>query len=228
MAAVVTYTLADPIATIVMDDGKANALSIAMLSELHAAFDQAEADGAIAVLAGRDGRFSGGFHLPTLRARGEEASLMLRSGFDLAVRILTFPAPVVIACTGHAVAQAAILLCCGDERIGTAGPYTISLNEAAIGLIVARSMIEIGRHRLNPAHVHRVFALAEAYSPDRAVEAGFLDRVVPPGGDVLAVAQEVALGYAALDRTAHAAAKARVREDLMPQLRALIDKEFPG
>jgi enoyl-CoA hydratase len=223
----VTYTLAGEVASIVMDDGKANALSIAMLTELHAAFDQAESDRAIVIFAGRDGRFSGGFHLPTLRARGEEGATMLRAGFDLAVRILTFPTPVVIACTGHAVAQAAILLCCADERIGAAGPYKITLNEAAIGLVVARSMIEIGRHRLNPSHVHRVFALAEPYTPERAIDAGFLDRVVPPE-DVLAVAQGVARGYASLDRTAHAATKARLREDMLPRLRALIDKEFPA
>jgi len=227
MPELVTYTLTDDVASIVMDDGKANALSIAMLTELHAAFDQAERDGAVVVLAGRDGRFSGGFHLPTLRARGEEAGTMLRSGFDLAVRMLTFPMPVVIACTGHAVAQGAILLCCADERIGAAGSYSITLNEAAIGLVVARSMIEIGRHRLNPSHVHRVFALAEPYSPARAVDAGFLDRVVPPD-DVLAVAQDVAHRYASLDRNAHAATKARVRQDMLLRLRALIDEEFPA
>jgi enoyl-CoA hydratase/carnithine racemase len=227
MSELVTYTLAGDVASIVMDDGKANALSIAMLAELHAAFDRAESDGAVVVLAGRDGRFTGGFHLPTLRARGEEAGTMLRSGFDLAVRILTFPMPVVVACTGHAVAQGAILLCSADERIGAAGPYTITLNEAAIGLVVARSMIEIGRHRLNPSHVHRVFTLAEAYSPDRAVEAGFLDRVVPPD-DVLAVALDAARGYASLDRKAHGATKARVQEDMLRRLRVLIDEEFPA
>ena len=63
MTNLVTYALADKTATITMDDGKANVLSTAMIAELNAAFDQAEADKAIVVLTGRDGMFSGGFNL---------------------------------------------------------------------------------------------------------------------------------------------------------------------
>jgi enoyl-CoA hydratase len=227
MSDLVTYALDRGVATIRMDDGKANALSISMLSEVHAALGQAEADGAIAVLTGREGTFSGGFHLPTLRGGGQDGRTMLRSRFDLAVRILTFPKPVVIACPGHAVAQAAILLLCADERIGAAGPHKITLNEVVIGLIVARSMIEIGRYRLTPSQLHRTFALAEVYSPEAAVDAGFLDRVVPPG-DVLAVAQDTARRFTSFDMKAHGATKARLREDMLSRLRALIEKEFPG
>jgi len=227
MSDLVTYALDGGVATIRMDDGKANALSIPMLSELHAAFGQAEADGAVVVLTGREGRFSGGFHLPTIRGGEPDRGKMLRSGFDLAVRILTFPKPVVIACPGHAVAQAAILMLCADERIGAVGPYKISMNEVVIGLIVARSMIEIGRYRLNPSQLHRTFALAEEYSPEAAVDAGFLDRIVAPG-DVLAVAQDTARRFTSFDMKAHGATKARLREDMLSRLRALIEKEFPG
>jgi enoyl-CoA hydratase len=227
MSDLVTYALDRGVATIRMDDGKANALSISMLSALHSAFGQAEDDGAIVVLTGREGTFSGGFHLPTLRGSGPDRGKMLRSGFDLAVRILTFPMPVVIACPGNAVAQAAILLLCADERIGATGPYKITMNEVLIGLIVARSMIEIGRYRLTPSQLHRTFALAEVYSPEAAVHAGFLDRVVP-AGDVLAVAQDTAQRFTSFDRKAHAATKARLREDMLSRLRASIEKEFPG
>ena len=66
----VTYQLDGGIATITMDDGKVNALSPAMLTELSAAFDRAEADRAVVILAGREGRFSGGFELPTLWQAG--------------------------------------------------------------------------------------------------------------------------------------------------------------
>ena len=83
MTDLVTYALDRGVATIRMDDGKANALSIPMLAELHAAFGQAEADGAIVVLTGREGRFSGGFHLPTIRGggpgAGDDAPLGVRS-----------------------------------------------------------------------------------------------------------------------------------------------------
>lgn len=227
MTELLSYASSDGVATIAMDDGKANVLSIAMLAELRAALDQAAADDAVVVLAGRDGIFSGGFHLPTIRARDADSAKMLRSGFDLAMQILTFPAPMVVACTGHAVAQAAILLLCADDRIGADGPYKITMNEVAIGLTMFRTMIEIGRSRLHPAHLHRSMVLAEVYSPARAVEAGFLDRVVPPD-EVFGAAQAAARAYVALDRQAHAATKARVREELVPRVKALIEREMPG
>jgi enoyl-CoA hydratase len=65
------------------------------------------------------------------------------------------------------------------------------------------------------------------YSPEAAVDAGFLDRVAP-AGDVLSVAQDTARRFTSFDRKAHAATKARLREDMLSRLRATIEKEFPG
>jgi hypothetical protein len=48
MGTLVTYHLAESVASITMDDGKANVLSPAMLAELNAALDRAEADAAVA------------------------------------------------------------------------------------------------------------------------------------------------------------------------------------
>jgi enoyl-CoA hydratase len=72
MSDLATYELNGRIATIAMDDGKVNALSIAMLRTLHAALDQAGRDRAIVLLTGREGYFSAGFDLRVfaLRARG--------------------------------------------------------------------------------------------------------------------------------------------------------------
>jgi enoyl-CoA hydratase len=73
----------DSVATITMDDGKVNALSLQMLTELNAALDRAAADRAVVVLTGRPGVFSAGFDLPVLRAGGSAAFAMLRAGFEL-------------------------------------------------------------------------------------------------------------------------------------------------
>ena len=50
-----SYSLDGGIATVAMDDGKVNAMSIPMLESLHAAFERAEKDGAVVVLQGREG-----------------------------------------------------------------------------------------------------------------------------------------------------------------------------
>ena len=57
MSDTVTVSIEQGVATIVMDDGKANVLGHAMWDQLEAAFDQAEAAGAIVLLKGRAGIF---------------------------------------------------------------------------------------------------------------------------------------------------------------------------
>jgi len=218
MGDLVRYELGDRIATIVMDDGKANALSLPVLAALNDALEQAASDGAVVVLTGRSGIFSGGFDLEVLRSGGPDAALMLEQGFLLALRLLEFPTPVVIACSGHAVAMGVFLLLSGDYRLGVDGPYRLVANEVAIGLTMPRSAIEICRQRLAPAHFDRAVLLAETYAPADGVAAGFLDLVVD-GPGLLPAAVEVAARLAALDPRAHAQTKALARESAVAAIR---------
>jgi len=220
----VTYALDGSVASIVMDDGKVNVLSPAMLGALDDAFDRAEADGAVVVLEGRVGIFSAGFDLKVLRGGGREAVGMLQSGFRLAERMLSFPTPVVIACTGHAVAMGVFLLLSGDYRVGATGPFRITANEVAIGLTMPRAAVEICRQRLTPAAFNRAVLLAEPFSPEDAAAAGFLDRAAPPD-DVVKTAREVAVQLAGLDLAAHAASKLRARAPALTALRAGIEAD---
>jgi len=222
MGTLVTYQLEQSIATITMDDGKVNVLSLPMLVELNAALDQAEADHAVVVLTGREAMFSAGFDLAVLRAGGDDSAAMLHGGFELAMRLLSFPTPVLIACTGHAIAMGVFLMLSGDYRIGAEGPYKIIANEVAIGLTMPWAAIEICRQRLTPAHFHRAVVLSELYTPAGAVDAGLLDRAVPPS-DLLDVARSTAETLAALDMRAHAATKLRVRDHALQAIRAAID-----
>ena len=66
MAEIVRYEFDGGVATITLDDGKVNALSLDMLRRIDEALDRAEADEAVVVLTGREGRFSGGFDLGVL------------------------------------------------------------------------------------------------------------------------------------------------------------------
>ena len=63
MTDLATYSRAGAVGTIVIDDGKANVMSLAMLNALHAAFDQAEKDEVVVILKARGKHFSGGFDL---------------------------------------------------------------------------------------------------------------------------------------------------------------------
>jgi enoyl-CoA hydratase len=220
----VQYTADDGVATITMDDGKVNVLSPAMLSELNAALDQAATDSAVVILAGRAGVFSSGFDLTVLRAGGFAAFTMVRAGFETAERMLAFPTPVVVACTGHAIAMGAFLLLSGDYRLGADGTYTVAANEVAIGLTVPHAAVEVLRGRLTPSSFHRAVALAEPFTPRDAAAAGFLDRVVDPI-DLLPTSRQVAATLTALDMPAHRASKLRARALTLDAVRRAIAED---
>jgi enoyl-CoA hydratase len=225
MPSLVSYETDGTTATVTMDDGKVNVLSLAMVQELNAALDRAAAEGRIVLLTGREGVFSAGFDLAALSEGGHGAMEMVRAGFELAERVLSFPLPVVIACPGHAVAMGVFLLLSGDYRIGAAGPYRITANEVAIGLTMPRAAVEILRQRLAPAHFNRAVVLADVYGPEAAVDAGFLDRVVDPA-DLHAAARDAAARLAQLDLAAHAASKLRAREPALQALRQAIAADY--
>jgi len=224
MADIVTYDLADSIATITMDDGKVNVIGPAMQRELNAALDQAVADGAVVVLGGRGTIFSAGFDLKVLQGGGTAAADMLRGGFELAERLLSFPRPVIISCPGHAIAMGVFLLASGDYCVGVSGPFRIVANEVAIGLMMPRAATEILRNRLTPAAFNRAITLAEMFAPDGAVAAGFLDRVVDRT-DLESTVREVAAASVVLDARAHAASKLRARASALAAIRAGIEAD---
>src|SRR3984893_3237373 len=180
MTNLATYSRSGPISTIVMDDGKANVMSLNMLSGLHAAFDQAEPHKTLAILKARAKHFPGGFDLNVFaKGSAEEQYLMVKPGAELALRILSFPTPVVAACHGNAFPMGAFLILSCDHRIAAEGNYRIGMNEVAIGLTVPRFAIEIARQRLTPGYFSRGVVTSEIVGPTEAGTAGFFHRVVP-------------------------------------------------
>ena len=222
--ALVSYQLKDGIATIAMDDGKANALSPAMLGEINGALDKALADKAAVILTGRAGTFSAGFDLKVMSAGGAEAHRMLLMGFRLGERLLSFPHPVVAAVGGHAIAMGVFLLLSGDHRIGADAQYKVGANEVAIGLTMPHFGIEICRQRLAPAYFHRSVINAEIYVPAEAVKAGFIDQLVP-AEQLMTEALAAATRLAKLPRATHRDTKLRAREEALKRIRAAIEAD---
>lgn len=219
MTTLVAYTLDAGIATIAMDDGKANAVSPSMLVELNAALDQAEKDNAAILLTGRKGTFSAGFDLKILMAGGQPAFELLMAGFRTADRLLKLKTPVIVACNGHALAMGVFLTAASDYVVAADGAYKIGANEVAIGLTMPRSVMEICRNRLAPAYFNRAMITAEIFTPAEALTAGFVDRVVPEA-ELQQEARAVAIKFAKLNRPAYAATKHRAREPVFKAVQA--------
>ncbi len=218
---IVTIKYQEALAVITIDDGKRNVVSPQLLFELNHALDQAEERGLTVVLIGREGVFSAGFDLNILKGSPREALAMLMGGFKLSARLLSFPTPIVIACTGHAMAMGAFLLLSADYRIGTEGAFHIVTNEVAIGLTMPATGVELCRQRLTPAHFTRSVLLAEYHTPTTAVEAGFLDRTVA-AADLYDEAIKWAQQLAKLDMPAHHQSKLRARHITLKRLKRAI------
>jgi enoyl-CoA hydratase len=204
------YQLEGAVAVLRFDDGKANAISHAAIDGVNAALDQAEKAAGAVLLIGRPGRFSAGFDLSTMTAGADAVLGLVSGGAELLLRLYESPLPVVMACTGHALAMGAVLLLGADLRIGTAGNFKIGLNEVAIRMTLPGFAVEIARDRLSPRHLQRSVIQAEIYAPEEAVEAGYLDRVVSAerlADEALAEAERLA----GLPRRAFSETKHRVR-----------------
>ena len=173
-----SLTVDGPVATLTLDDGKRNALSPAMFDAIYAAIAEVEKADAALVITGREGVLSAGFDLKVMKKGGLQTVKMLRAGYNLTARLLAFPTPVVIASPGHVYAMGAFMLLSGDYRFGVPGPYTYVANEVALGMPMPRTAIEVMRLRLSPAARERAVVLSEEFSPEEALEAGFIDELV--------------------------------------------------
>jgi enoyl-CoA hydratase len=223
----ITYGLAEGIATITMDDGKVNVMSVEMLQDLGAAFRQAEKDGAIVVLrSGRKGIFSAGFDLKVFAANDLERSLeMVKAGAELALQLMSYPFPTLGIMQGHAFPMGTFLLLACDVRIGVTGTHRMGLNEVAIGISPPGFAIELARSRVHPAWLSRTVTLGEMFQPDDAVVSGFLDRVVA-ATEVEAAIDDVLSGLRKLNAPAHAVAKQRLRFPTMVAMREAMNREL--
>jgi enoyl-CoA hydratase len=227
MSGRLSYEAKDGVARIILNDGKVNVMSIDMMHEIGAALDRAEADAEILILrSSRPGIFSAGFDLKVFASGDAGKSLeMVKTGAELAMRLMSLPLFTVGALEGHAFPMGTFLLLACDVRLGARGPHRLGLNEVAIGISPPGFAIELARSRLHPAWLSRTVTLGEMYEPDEAQAAGFLDRVVSAELMDEALA-ETAAALRQLHRPSHATAKMRLRRSAIDAMRAAIESEL--
>ena len=166
--------------------------------------------------------FSAGYDLKVMTSSPEAATALVTQGSTLALRMLSFPMPIIIASTGHSLAKGAFLLLSADYRIGTEGAFKIGLNEVAIGMTMHNAGIAIAKARLAPVFFERSINNAEIYTPEDAITAGFLDKVVAPEA-VLPTAVKVATMFSELNKKAHAQTKLKLRKPYLEELEKAIE-----
>ena len=217
MSDLVSYEIEDGIATLTLNNGKVNALSPAMFDALNDAFDKAEKDRAVIILTGQPGILSGGYDLKVMTSSPENAIALVTTGSTFTRRMLAHPFPIIVACPRHAIAKGAFLLLSADYRIGVEGAFNIGLNEVLIGMTMHHSGIEVARDRLSKPAFHRSVINGEIFNPRDALDAGFLDKVVP-ADELLEVAKATAQQLKKINMTAHKNTKLKARKTLLETL----------
>ena len=225
MTDLLTYRLEGSVGVLVLDDGKANVFNDTSIGAIHEALDRAEQEAGSVVLAGRPGRFSGGFDLSVMASTVGAMQALGRSGAELLLRIWEFPRPVLIACTGHAVAAGAMFLLAADYRIGVEGDWTIGLNEVGIGMPLPQFTVELARARLDPRAFTRATLHAELYDGAGAVAAGYLDEAVAPE-QLLERVMEQATRMATFPASGYLPSKRRARHALADHVRSTLDDDM--
>ena len=221
----VRYDKQGPVALLTMDDGKANALSHDMVDALNEALTRAEAESQAVVLTGRPGRLSAGFDLSAMTAGRETALQLVIKGGNLLMRMFGYPRPLVLACTGHAVAAGALLLLASDLRIGARGSFKIVLNEVSIGMSLPAFGVELARARLSKRHFTRAVLQSQVFDPESACDAGYLDETETPE-KLLETALERATALAELKDPAFRFTKDRERGAIIAAVREGLEADI--
>jgi len=210
----------DSVATIRIDDGKVNALSQGLVSALSDSLDVANETNRAALIVGRDGFLSAGFDLSVMRGDDVAArETLVLAGLELALKIFQSPIPVIVCCTGHAIAAGMLLLLPAEHVIVGDAPVKIGFNETSIGIELWPFVLELARYRLLPSAYNQILQ-GSLYGSAAAQQAGYVDEVVATD-DLLGRSTEVARHFAGHDPQSYRQTKVAMRAlRVGPQVRS--------
>jgi len=225
--------MADPIATlskesdisiIKLDDGKANAFSYDMLSQLNELLAKVPRDSGALVITGREGLFSGGFDLKTFATGDmEKITKMVQLGYNLLLELFSFDRPIVAAVSGHSIALGLFVTCSADYRIAIDGKYVCQANEVRNNMDIPTQIMEILKARVNKKYFYPAVYHSDAYSVQESIEVGFIDEVVSED-QFMERAMEKAKELATLPHPFYANTKKTAQEDVRQKIADAIEK----
>lgn len=130
----VVLDIEDGIATLRLDNGVTNAISMALLEDVSTALNKVRTEARGLVLAGGSKFFSIGFDVPSLLPLDYEGMMEFYNAFNrVTMDIYTLPIPTVCAVGGHATGGGCILTLACDYRFMADGRKVIGLNEINLG-----------------------------------------------------------------------------------------------
>ncbi len=175
----------DGVATLTLNRPEArNALSTALMAELHAALDAIADDPTtrVVVLAGAGPAFCAGHDLREMRQepRREAYQALFRQCADLMLRIVDLPQPVIARVHGIATAAGCQLVASCDLAVA-ADSARFAVPGVNIGLFCSTPMVALSRAVGRKAAMEMLLT-GELIPAARAAELGLVNRVVAEAG----------------------------------------------
>jgi enoyl-CoA hydratase len=215
----VTTSQSDGLTVVGLERPPANAMTLELMSELLAAFEQVAADPPAAlVIAGREGFFSGGVDLKEVPGYDpSERQQMVSSINAMVLSSYCLRCPVVAAITGHAIGGGLVLALCADYRVASLdGRY--GLTEVKVGVGYPQAAIGVVQEELSPHAARRLALGSQLIDARDCLALGAFDEVLP-AGDVTGRALEVARELAAFPQEVYARTKYELRGAALSALR---------
>jgi enoyl-CoA hydratase len=224
----ISYHIENKRATILMDDGKANAMDFNYFDEMNSALTEIESSGSqVLIIKGRQGFFSGGLDVKLMATLAlNDINALSETFARTMLRIFLYPMPTIAVCTGHAIAGGGILTFSCDRRYVIDGNYRIQMNEVAIGIPLPSWMLLIGQSAIPAGLQAEALLHAKAYTPKQAHEAGIFHGLIEDGEDIDAVLKDEVNALMSLNMNAYSATKKRLREKAAQEALALLKDEL--
>ncbi len=157
-------------------------------------------EGPLAVVVANDGKYwSNGLDLDWMGTHPEQAAKVVERVHLLLGRLLTFPAYVVAAVSGHAFAAGAMLACASDAVVMREDRGWWCLPEADLGLPLTTAMYAAVATRLPRHTLAEAVVTGRRFTGPEAVAAGIAAAAVPES-EVVGRAVEIAAAMAGKDR----------------------------
>src|SRR5579885_4626 len=209
----VAHSKRDGIEILTLARPPANAMDIAMLTELRDAFSLfARDDSARAIVLTAEGTtFCAGLDVKAVPhySKAEQLELLeVLNGMILAV--YGCPLPVVAAVNGHAIAGGLVLALCCEWRVVADAPMRAGLGEVKVAISYPGAAMEVVRAELSPQAARRLVLSGENDGLAEGLAAGVFDESAPREV-LLDAAIARAISYANLPRGAFATIKRQLK-----------------
>lgn len=168
-----------------LDDGKVNAINLALLDELKQALLETEGDQTKGIIiSGKEECFSAGLDIVTMAMTPDFASYGLsfwNRYFEIMQWMINCPKPIACAITGYAPAGATILALLSDYRVMATGPkHVLGMNEFQTNFQIPQALCDVFSYYLGEEKAWQSIQQMEMFHAEKAQELGLVNAYCAP------------------------------------------------